>query len=99
MQYLSRLIIALLFISNAYAEGIGKGGDEFRNTAAEYQMKAEKYSGKGKSDIAAMYARLAEIKLDAAAKADEGEWDAIDWSEYHEIEGKIAKLKTKADKK
>jgi len=45
------------------------------------------------SIIAGLYQRMAEIKLDAASKADQGNWDDNSWSEYHEIKGKIAKLK------
>ena len=80
----------LVFLSTGIlAEGDAKGGDEFRATAAEYQEKADKYKKEGKSDISELYSRMAEIKLDAAAKADKGEWDAIDWTEYHQIEKKM----------
>ena len=74
------------------AEGKSNGGDDFRNTASEYQEKASKYAAKEEYEKAALYKRLSEIKLDAAAKADKGEWDDIDWTEYHKINEKISKL-------
>lgn len=90
MKLLLSLILSLSLCSVVIAEGKSKGGDDFRKTAAEYQDQAKKHSDKGKHDIAALYQRMAEIKLDAAAKADEGKWDIIDWSEYHDIEKKIS---------
>ena len=91
MKALLGLILSLSLCSVAIAEGKSNGGDDFRKTAMEYQEKAQKYGDKGKHDIAALYQRMAEIKLDAAAKADEGKWGDIDWSEYHEVEKKISK--------
>lgn len=92
MKLLICLLLSISFCNISLAEGNSKGGDDFRNTATNYQQKAEQYKSKGKDDIAALYKRMSEIKLDAAAKADEGKWDDIDWSEYHQIEGEIAKL-------
>lgn len=91
MKLLLSLILSLSLYSVTMAEGKSTGGDDFRNTAYEYQEQAKKFGDKGKYDIAALYQRMAEIKLDAAAKADQGKWDDIDWSEYHEIEKKISK--------
>lgn len=92
MKFIITLFLSLSLFNISFAEGNAKGGDDFRNTAAEYQAKAKNFGDKGKYDIAALYQRMAEIKLDAATKADQGKWDDIDWSEYHEIEGKIANL-------
>jgi len=90
MKLFISLFLSLMLCNLAFAEGKSKGGDDFRKTAEEYQLQAQKYDDKGKYDIATLYQRMAEIKLDAASKADEGKWDAIDWSEYHEIEKKIS---------
>jgi len=95
MKVLISLFLSFALCSLTFAEGKSNGGDDFRKTATEYQQKAKKYGDKGNSEVAALYQRMAEIKLDAASKADKGKWDDIDWSEYHEIEGKIAKLKHK----
>ena len=92
MKILLSFILSLSLCSIAVAEGKANGGDEFRKTAAEYQEKASKYAAKENYEAAALYKRLSEIKLDAATKADKGEWDAIDWSEYHKINEKISKL-------
>lgn len=93
MKLLITLLLSFSLCSISVAEGNSNGGDDFRDTAYKYQEKAKKYDDKGKHDIAGLYQRMAEIKLDAASKADQGDWGDIDWSEYHEIEGKIAKLK------
>ena len=90
MKLLLSLVLSLSLFSVAIAEGKSNGGDDFRKAAAEYQEKASKYASKEQYEKAAMYKRLSEIKLDAAAKADEGKWDDIDWSEYHEINKKIS---------
>jgi hypothetical protein len=90
MKLFISLLLSFMLCNSGFAEGKSSGGDDFRKTAMEYQEKAKKYNNKGKNDIAALYQRMAEIKLDAAAKADEGKWDAIDWSEYHKIEKKIS---------
>ena len=86
------LLFALILNVAVYAEGTSDGGNDFRNTAAEYQEKAKEFGDKGKYDVATLYQRLAEIKLDAANKADQGKWDDIDWSEYEKINEKISTL-------
>ncbi|NKB38542.1 MAG: hypothetical protein GKR93_15510 [Gammaproteobacteria bacterium] len=83
------LIMVFSFNSQVFAEGKGKGGDEFRKTAESYEKKSEKYRAKGMSEVAALYSRQAEIKREAAAMGDEGRWGEIDWSEYHKNEGLI----------
>ena len=92
MKLLLSLLLSLSFCNLALAEGKSNGGGDFRNTAAEYQDKANHYADNGKYDIAALYQRLSEIKLDAASKADKGKWEDINWSEYHEVNANIAKL-------
>lgn len=99
MKLLISLLFSFMLCNLGFAEGKSSGGDEFRKTAVEYEVKAKKYGNKGKNDIAALYQRMAEIKLDAASKADEGKWDAIDWSEYHEIEKKISEKMHSKNKK
>lgn len=68
------------------------GGDDFRQTALEYEEKAEEFRQRGNTDVAAIYRRLAEIKVDAAALADEGRWDEIDWSEYEALNEELGGL-------
>lgn len=99
MKILSSVLLICLIMLNAYAEDGGKGGDDFRNTANEYQAMAKKYGDKGNYEIAALYQRMAEIKLEAAAKGDVGDWDSIDWMEYEQISAKVEKLKYKDSKK
>jgi hypothetical protein len=64
-------------------------GDGFRETAQEYEELADESLDNGDSGTAAIYNRLAEIKYEAAALADEGRWDDIDWTEYHELQGDL----------
>ncbi len=52
-------------------------------------MKATDAMSSGNSENAAIYTRLSEIKEEAAKLADEGKWSEIDWSEYHELNGKL----------
>lgn len=92
MKLIISLLLSLTLCGFAFAEGKSNGGDDFRNTAAEYQAMAKKFGDKGKYNIAALYQRMSEIKLDAASKADQGKWDDIDWSEYEEIDKKLSKL-------
>lgn len=73
------------------AKGNTQGGDDFRQTAIEYETEAGKFRNKGYHELAAFYARLAEIKRHAAKLADEGRWDDIDWTEYYELNEKIEK--------
>ena len=89
MKLILSLVLSLSLCSFAMAEGKSNGGDDFRKAAIEYQEKANKSAAKEDYEKAALYKRLSEIKLDAASKADKGEWDAIDWSEYHKIEKKL----------
>ena len=95
MKLFLSLVLSLSLCSVSMAEGKSNGGDDFRKTAAEYQKKANKYAAKENFEKAALYKRLSDIKLDAAAKADKGEWDDIDWSEYHEINKKISEKHAK----
>ncbi len=94
MKLFITVLLSFVLVNTSVAEGNSNSGDDFRDTAYKYQEKAKKYDNKGKHDIADLYLQMAKIKLNAASKADQGDWDDIDWSEYHEIEGKIAKLKS-----
>lgn len=94
MKFLVKTI-AIFFISFnglLFAEGSNNGGDEFRRTAEKYEAKADQYGNKGLSEVSALYKRQAEIKRHAAKLGDAGQWDDIDWSEYHENEAKISAL-------
>lgn len=83
------MILSITFSGLVFADGYSKGGDEFRKTAQEYEAKANKYSDKGMTQVAALYSRQAEIKHAAAKMGDEGRWEEIDWNEYHANEEKI----------
>ena len=93
MKYLFSFFLLCSLSLLGLAEGSSKGGDDFRKTAKEYQQLAGHYGTKGHSELAALYTRMSEIKIDAAVKADAGQWDDIDWSEYFAIEDKVAGLK------
>jgi len=78
----------------------GHGGDDFRETAMNYENRAKKYDEKGMSDIASIYTRMAEIKRHAGNLADQGKWDDIDWSEYEALDEKLMKIyESKKNKK
>ena len=76
--------------SGAIAGEEVNGGDDFRQAAMEYREDAEFARESGMTEDAAIYDRLADIKLEAAELADEGRWDEIDWSEYHELNEQLA---------
>lgn len=99
MKLLISLFFSLALCNLSFAEGKFNDGDDFRNTAAEYQAKAKNYGDKGNYEVAAHYQRLAEIKLAAAEKADQGKWNDIDWSEYEEINKKLSAAKGYKKKK
>lgn len=84
--------LCLLSVS-AYAGQDKAGGADFREAASEYNALAQKYSAKGQQDKAKIYARLAEIKINAAKLADQGRWDEISWDEYHALSAKLHKGK------
>ncbi len=86
------LALIMIFSTTAMAKGDTNGGDDFRQTAIEYDTKASKFRNKGYHDVARLYDRLAAIKRNAAKLADEGRWDDLDWTEYYKLEGKIEKL-------
>ncbi len=85
----SLLILIFSLSTQVFAEGNGKGGDEFRKTAESYDKKSDKYRAQGMTELAALYSRQAEIKRMAAAMGDDGRWNEIDWNEYHKNEGLI----------
>lgn len=86
------LALTLIFSTTAMAEGDTRGGDDFRQTAIEYDAEASKFRNKGYHEVAGFYDRLAAIKRNAAKLADEGRWDELDWTEYYELNEKIEKL-------
>ena len=89
------LLLSVTLNQRVLAEGSGNGGDAFRETAAGYEAKAEKFSGMDMDEIAAMYKKMAEIKVHAARLGDANRWDKIDWTEYHALEQQIAELISK----
>ena len=89
MKKLFLFVLMIIMPFGAIAETSGKGGDDFRSTAKEYQLKAADAVSSGHPENAAIYTRLSEIKEEAAKLADEGKWSEIDWSEYHELNGKL----------
>lgn len=78
--------------------GLGeeRAGDEFRDTALEYDHQADvaiEQAARSDKHEAGLYLQLAmihrgmaDIKRRAAELADEDRWDEIDWHEYHELE-------------
>ncbi len=99
---LSGFILTLVLTTSSFAEDDdeGHGGDNFRDTAMNYENRARKYDEKGMSDIASIYSRMAEIKRHAGNLADQGKWDDIDWSEYEALDEKLMKIyESKKNKK
>lgn len=87
------LILGFLMIAMtgyAFGDGTGKGGDEFRKTAQEYEMKSNKARSSGDTENARIYSRLADIKTDAAKLADKGRWSDIDWTEYNQLNEQLS---------
>jgi hypothetical protein len=80
------MIVALAPMAVAGAEA---NGDGFREAAQEYEALAEESREFGDSEAAPIYDRLAEIKTDAAELADEGRWNEIDWTEYHQLQEEL----------
>lgn len=91
---LSAFVLTLVLTTTGFAEDNDEdlGGDDFRKTAMDYENRSNKYEDKGMSDIASIYARMAEIKRHAGTLADQGKWDEIDWSEYEALDAKLMKL-------
>lgn len=90
----SSLLLSLMWSLPA-ASG-GRGGDDFRAVAREYDGQARDVIERATSakdenagpylQLATLLRRMAGIKRSAAALADDDRWDEIDWSEYQEIE-------------
>lgn len=94
------IILILCLSTSLIAEGKkGKGGDDFRAAAVEYEMKAKKSLEKGHPEASKIYFRLAAIKKNAAKLADEGKWGDISWDEYHALTKKLHSLKSDQHKK
>lgn len=83
------LLLLAGFVLNVPVMADGDGGDAFRQTAREYDEKARYYQQKQQADKVRVYQRMAEIKRNAARLADEGRWEEIDWSEYHQLEKQL----------
>ena len=70
-------------------------GDDFRSAAVQYEQRALEAIVDAASDdehagrylqLALAFRQMADIKRRAAALADEGRWNEIDWDEYRELE-------------
>jgi len=77
------LLVTISFVS--LSEGNSKGGDGFRATAKQYELKAQAHRDKAKA-----YSRMAEIKREAASLADAEKWSEIDWAEYYELDAQVS---------
>ena len=87
-------IMICLLSSVMLAEGKkGKAGDDFRKAGMVYEAKATKSLEMGDADRAKILFRLAAIKKNAGALADEGRWDEISWDEYHALNKKLHETK------
>ncbi len=89
MKKIFLFLLIIILPVGVIAETSGKGGDDFRNTAKEYKVKATNAMSSGHSENAAIYTRLSDIKEEAAKLADDGKWSDIDWSEYHKLNGQL----------
>lgn len=70
----------------------GKGNSDWAEEAAKkYEHKAAWAEKEGMPRAAAIYRRMAQIKRDAGAASNHGK--KFDWSEYHELEGKLNHIK------
>lgn len=66
-----------------------KPGDGFIKTAKQYQEKSNASREAGDAEKAFIYAKLAEIKMEAATAANEGK--GYDWTHYHELVKQLEK--------
>lgn len=82
-------MVLLTCFSLVGVAGSYNAGDQFRNTAVEYEQKATVASQKGDQRKADIYKQLAEIKRNAAKLADEGRWGEISWDKYEELNAKL----------
>lgn len=92
MRFLAVKNITLLTFAIFSAFSIAgeyNAGDQFRNTAVEYEQKASIADQKGEKRKADIYRQLAEIKRHAGQLADEGRWGEISWDRYEELNAKL----------
>ncbi len=85
------VFVGIGFNAPLLAEVDSNGGDDFRQTAMEYEVQAQKIRDEGDNALADIYDRLADIKYEAAELADEGRWDEIDWTEYEALNEQLWK--------
>jgi len=64
-------------------------GNGFLKTAQEYTVKANEAMQAGDEESAAIYTKLAAIKREAAAAAQNGQ--GYDWAEYFKLKGQLKK--------
>ena len=92
LAIVASMAVTLLGGGGVMSEGADPGGAEFAKAAIEYRDKADVARETGNAEAATIYDRLAEIKDDAAQLADEGRWEDIDWTEYHELTADLSDL-------
>lgn len=95
IRILMFMSITLLAIVSHADNATVSPGDEFRKTAAEHMEMVNKarseivYAIGSKQDayrrIAYLSREMAKIKMEFATYADQGNWDAVDWNEYHDL--------------
>ena len=82
--------LSLLSLSSAFAEGKGNA-DWAEEAALRYEQLAAEATANGHADQASIYARMSIIKREAGAAAAAGV--DFSWDEYHQLNGKLQKLK------
>ncbi len=81
-------ISALLFVSSSIGYAKAKSDQDWAEAAAlNYDRQATAAAEKGDAESARIYSRMAQIKRDSGAAASKG--DGFDWTEYHELAGKL----------
>ena len=89
-------VLGLSLVWSGPGLGEERAGDEFCDTALEYDhqadvaieeaARADKHEAGLFLQLAMIHRGMADIKRRAAELADEDRWDEIDWDEYHELE-------------
>lgn len=95
MKYIMLGFLMVVLSGSVFAKSVPKGGDEFRETAKEYAIKANEADAAGDFEKSKIYARLSTIKEEAAQLADKGRWSEIEWTEYNALNDKLSNGKAK----
>lgn len=90
------LVFVLCFIPLlAQAEGKAQG-DWAEEAAVRYEEKAAHAAKSGNAEAAQIYRRMAQMKREAGVASRAGK--QYDWSEYHQLQGKLNAMDKKASK-